>query len=94
MLIASIKRGRVVTTHCFGCDGGHDVMASNKLKAVKFNLPTTVNTAFNYPSHAMYMFVNSNNLRVGVRRLKAVVRRGTPMGVVLLGGGCLNGIHR
>lgn len=94
VLIASINRGRVVSTHCFGCDGRHDVIASNNLNAVNFNLPTTVNTAFKHPSHAMYMFVKSNNLRVGLRRLNAVVRRGTPIGVVLLGGGFLNGIHR
>lgn len=94
VLIASINRGRVVSTQCFGCAGRHDVVASKKLKAVKFNLPTTVNTAFKHPSHAIYIFVKSNNLRVGVRRLNAVVRRGTPMGVVMLGGGFLKGIHR
>lgn len=94
MLIASINRGRVVSTHCFGCSGRHDVVASKKLKAVKFKLPTTVKTAFNTPRHAIYIFVKSNKLRVGVRRLKAVVRRGTPIGVVYLGGGFLKGIHR
>lgn len=94
VLIASMNRGRVVTYHCFGFAGPHDVIASNNVKAVNFYLPTTVNTAFNHPSHAIYTFVNSKNLRVAVRRLNAIVRRGSPIGVVLVGGGCLNGMHR
>ncbi len=94
ILIASMNRGRVVTTHCFGFARRHDIIASNNVKAVNFKLPTTVNTAFNTPSHVIYLFLNSNNVRVAVRRLNAVVRRRDPIGVVLLGGGCLNGIHR
>ncbi len=64
-------------------------MSSNKLKAVKFKFPTTVNTGMTYPSGPIMSVGNSNKFLVIYRRLTAVHRCSLPIVTIILRGEAL-----
>lgn len=89
-----MNRRRVFAARCVRVAGGGRLVASNKLKAVKCNFPTTVKTGLNGPSGSIVTVSKSNNVRVGVRRFTATMLRRLPLVLYMFGGRCLNVMHR
>lgn len=92
--MASMKRRRVLISRCTRVARNGRVVVSNNLKAVNCNLPNNVKTGVKGPSEPIVIVSNSNNIRVGVRRLTATILRRLPIVLYVFGGRCLKVMHR